>query len=68
MDHARKLKFSIYVQPPSINKMFQYCYALAILYSVEVIIFEHGCYISALEYNDVNIKQLCSCSMYKHNL
>ena len=27
MDHARKLKFSVYVQLPSINKMFQYHYA-----------------------------------------
>ena len=26
-DHARKLKFSSYVHPPSINNMFQYCYA-----------------------------------------
>ena len=31
--------------------MFQYCYALLILCSVgEVFIFEHGCYISALEH------------------
>ena len=27
MDHANKLKFSSYVHPPSINKMFQYRYA-----------------------------------------
>ena len=26
-DHARKLKFSSYVHLPSINKMFEYCYA-----------------------------------------
>ena len=51
MDHARKLKFSSYVHLPPINKMIQYCYTLAILCSVgEVIIFEHGCYISALEH------------------
>ena len=30
--------------------MFQYRFARVILYIVEVIIFEHGCYISALEY------------------
>ena len=48
-DHARKLKFSIYVHLSFINKMFQYCYVLVILRGVgEVIIFEHGCYISAL--------------------
>ena len=28
--------------------MFQYRYAWVILWGVEVIIFEHGCYISAL--------------------
>ena len=51
MDHARKLKFSSYVHLPTINKMLQYRYALVILCSVgEVIIFEHGCYISALEH------------------
>ena len=34
----------------SVNKMFPYHYAGVILCSVEdVIIFEHGCYISALE-------------------
>ena len=27
MGHARKLKFISYVHLPSINKMFQYCYA-----------------------------------------
>ena len=46
MDHARKLKFSSYVHLPPINNMIQ-----VILCSVgEVIIFEHGCYISALEH------------------
>ena len=49
-DHARKLKLSSCVHLPSINKMFQYCYARVILSSVgEVFIFEHECYISALE-------------------
>ena len=51
MDHARKLKFSSYVHLSSINKIFQYRYARVILCSVrEVIIFEHGCYISAVEH------------------
>ena len=51
MDHPRKFKFRSYVHLPSINKMFQYRYARLILCSVgEVIIFEHGCYISALEH------------------
>ena len=50
MDQARKLKFSSYIHLPSINKMFQNRYALLILFNVgEVIIFEHVCYISALE-------------------
>ena len=50
MDHARKLKFSNYVHLLSISKMFQYRYALVILGNVgEVINFEHGCYIPALE-------------------
>ena len=50
MDHARKVKFSSYVHLLSINKMFQYRYALVILCNVgEVINFEHGCYIPALE-------------------
>ena len=58
MDHHRKLKFSSYVHLPSINKIFPFRYASVILCSVrEVIIFEHGCYISALEHG-----------MYKHNL
>ena len=48
-DHAKELKFSNYVHLSAINKMFQYCYAWVILWGVgEVIIFEHGCYISAL--------------------
>ena len=50
MEHARKLNFSNYVYLISINKMFQYRYARVILCSEgELIIFEHGCYISALE-------------------
>ena len=54
MDHARKLKFSIYVYLCSAG---------------QVIIFEHGRYISALKnYEDVYIQQLRSSSMYKHNL
>ena len=35
------------------------------------LIFEHGCYMSALEHNfnkDVNIRHLCSSRVYKHNL
>ena len=48
-DHARKLKFCSYIHLPSINKMFQYCYASVIPGGVGVvIIFEQGCYISAL--------------------
>ena len=51
MDHARKFKFRSYVYLPSINKMFQHHYARVILCNVgEVIIFEHGCYIPALEH------------------
>ena len=51
MDYGRKIKFSSYVHLPSINKMFQYRYACLILCSVgEVIIFEHGCYVPALEH------------------
>ena len=30
-DHARKLKLSSYVHLPSVNKIFQYSYALVIL-------------------------------------
>ena len=45
------LKFRSYVHLPSTNKMFQYRYYI-------VIIFEHGCYISALaHYKDVNINE-----------
>ena len=51
MEHAWKLKFSSYVHLPSTNKMFRYPYARVILCSEEeVIIFEHGRYISALEH------------------
>ena len=51
MDHARNLIFRSYIDLPSINKMFQYRYAGKILCSVgEIIIFEHVCYISALEH------------------
>ena len=51
MYHARKTKFSSYVQLPSINKLFQYRYAKVILCSDgDLIIFEHGCYISSLEH------------------
>ena len=51
MDHARKIKFGSYVHLPLINKMFQYRYARLILCGVgEVTIFEHECYISALEH------------------
>ena len=70
-DQARKLKFNSYVYLPSVNKMFQYRYALMILGGVgEVIIFEHGCYISSFAHNykGVNMKQLHSSSMSKHNL
>ena len=43
MDHARKLKFNIYVYLLSINKMFQYRYACVTLGSVgDGIIFEHS--------------------------
>ena len=50
MDNASKLKLSSYVHLP-IDKMIQYIYSSMILCSVdEVIIFEHGCYISALEH------------------
>ena len=50
MNHARKLKFKTYVHLPSLNKKFLYRLARVILCSAEeVIIFEHGCYISASE-------------------
>ena len=70
MDHARKRKVSSYVHLPSINKMFQYRYASVILCSVgEVIIFRAWVlYLSSGTCEDVNIKQLCSSSMYKPNL
>ena len=51
MDHVRKLKFSSYVQLPSINKMFRYCFVHVILCNVgEVIVLEHGHIISAFEH------------------
>ena len=47
--HAKKLEFSNYAHLPSINKMFQYCYARVILCNVgEVYIFELGYYYSGL--------------------
>ena len=50
MDPASKLRLSTYVHR-FIDKMIQYIYSSMILCSVdEVIIFEHGCYISALEH------------------
>ena len=50
MDHGRKLKFSSYVHLLPFNEKYQYRYALVILCSIgDVIIFEHGCSISALE-------------------
>ena len=57
MYHAGKLKFSSYVHLQSISVG-------------EVIIFERGCYISALEHARmyVNNKQLCSSSVCKRNL
>ena len=72
IDHARKLKFSSYVHLPSINEMFQYCYAWMIQCSVgEVIIFEPGCYISALEHIRMlilNVPLACvnTINMYGH--
>ena len=60
MDQTRKLKFSSYVHLPSINKTFQYCYALVILGGVgEVIIFEDGCCISALAHIRMLILSIC---------
>ena len=62
MDHARKSKFSSYVHLIPLNKMIHYRYTRVILCSIgEVIIFEHGCYISALE----NIRMLIL-SSYEH--
>ena len=59
-NHARKLKFSSYVHLPSINKTFQYHYALVILAGVgEVIIFYHRCCISALAHVRMLILSIC---------
>ena len=72
MDHARKLKFSTYVHLPPINKMIQYPYAWVVLCSDrEVIIFEHGCYISAFEHNRMLILSIyvllaCINTIYKY--
>ena len=62
MDHTMKLKFSSYVHLsgyvhlPPVNKMFQYRYARVILCNVgEVIIFEHGRYISDLEVEHIRM-------------
>ena len=72
MDHARKLKFSSYVHLLSINKKFQYRNALMILGNVEeVIIFEHGCYISALGHTRMLISSIyvllaCINTIYKY--
>ena len=50
LDLARKLKFSIYVHLPPINKMLEYCHAWVILCSVgEINILEHWNYISDLD-------------------
>ena len=74
MDRARKFKFSSYVHLPSINNMFQYRYALVLLLSLEeVIIFEHGCYISALEHVRMLILSsyvllACINTIYKYGL
>ena len=66
IDHARKLKLGSYVHLPSIIKMFPYCYVRVIMCSVgEVIIFDHGFYISVLKHIRMLIKQLCSSSMDK---
>ena len=49
MDHARKLKFSVFVYLPSLNKMFQNGLRLSDSVHVEeILIFEHECYIPAL--------------------
>ena len=58
MDHARKLKFSSYVHLPfrPINKMYQYRYSGVIQCNlVDVIIFEHGCYIKTLGHIRISI-------------
>ena len=55
MDHARMLKVSNYVHLPSLNKIIvsiSLRLSAFTLYSVrEVIIFEHGRYISALKHS-----------------
>ena len=59
-DHAIKLIFNTYVHLPSINKMFQYRYASVILGGLgEVIIFEHGCFVSALAHIRMLILNIC---------
>ena len=56
MDHVRKLKFSSYVHLPLANKIYQYLHAKVILSNVgEVMIFNHGRFISALEHTTVVI-------------
>ena len=51
MDHARKLKFNIYVQLPSIN-IWNVSISLRLSDSIQCrgYYFDHGCYTSALEY------------------
>ena len=70
MDHIGKLKFRIYVQLPSINKMFQYRYLL-----IDSVQCRRGYYFRAwvLYFSfgtclDGNIKLLCFSNMYKPNL
>ena len=68
-EHAKKLKFSSYVHLPSMNQMLQYQYACVILCNVgEVIIFEHGLYISALEYTRMLSSHVLVCiyTIYKY--
>ena len=51
LGHARKLKFSSYVNVTSVNKIFQYCHNRVTLGNVgEVYNFEHGLYISPLKH------------------
>ena len=70
-DHARKLKFNIYVYLPSINKMFSISLCLSdSARCSKGIIFDHGCYISALANIRMLILSICvllEC-IYKHNL
>ena len=64
MDHAGKLKLGSYKQNASILLRFSdsvQCRQCCI-FLVLVLYFSFGTYL------DVNIKQLCSSSMYKHNL